>query len=50
MPDDVLKAWREAGARGAAARKEWEERFAGLVGASAPSSSAGCGRAAGFAG
>jgi transketolase len=30
VPDDVLKAWREAGARGAAARKEWEERYAEL--------------------
>jgi transketolase len=30
VPDDVLKAWREAGARGAAARKEWEARFAEL--------------------
>ena len=30
VPDDVLKAWREAGSRGAAARKEWEERFAQL--------------------
>ena len=30
MPDDVLKAWREAGSRGAAARKEWEARFAEL--------------------
>src|SRR3984893_5357668 len=28
--DDVLKAWREAGSRGAAARKEWEARFAEL--------------------
>ena len=27
VPDDVLKAWREAGARGAAARKEWEVRL-----------------------
>jgi transketolase len=27
VPDDVLKAWREAGSRGAAARKEWEARF-----------------------
>ena len=27
VPDDVLKAWREAGARGAAARKEWEARL-----------------------
>ena len=26
VPDDVLKAWREAGSRGAAARKEWETR------------------------
>ena len=24
VPDDVLKAWRDAGSRGAAARKEWE--------------------------
>jgi transketolase len=30
VPDDVLKAWREAGARGAAARKEWEARYAEL--------------------
>jgi transketolase len=30
VPDDVLKAWREVGARGAAARKEWETRFAEL--------------------
>jgi transketolase len=30
VPDDVLKAWREAGQRGAAARKEWEARFAEL--------------------
>jgi len=30
VPDDVLKAWREAGSRGATARKEWEARFAGL--------------------
>ncbi len=28
VPDDVLKAWREAGARGAAVRKEWDARFA----------------------
>jgi transketolase len=28
VPDDVLKAWREAGGRGAAARKEWEARLA----------------------
>jgi len=28
VPDDVLKAWREAGSRGTAARKEWEGRFA----------------------
>jgi transketolase len=32
VPDDVLKAWREAGARGAAARTEWEGRFAELGG------------------
>ncbi|HXI08671.1 MAG: transketolase [Bradyrhizobium sp.] len=30
VPEDVLKAWREAGARGAAARKEWQEAFATL--------------------
>ncbi len=30
VPDDVLKSWREAGSRGAAARKEWEARFAEL--------------------
>jgi transketolase len=30
VPDDVLKAWREAGSRGAAARREWEARFAEL--------------------
>jgi transketolase len=30
VPDDVLKAWREAGARGAAERREWEARFAEL--------------------
>ena len=30
MPDDVLKAWREAGSRGVGARKEWEARFAEL--------------------
>ncbi|WP_213773494.1 transketolase [Bradyrhizobium sp. dw_78] len=30
VPDDVLKAWREAGSRGAAARQEWESRFAEL--------------------
>jgi len=30
VPDDVLKAWREAGSRGAVARKEWEARFAEL--------------------
>ncbi len=28
MPDDVLKAWREAGSRGVPARKEWEARMA----------------------
>jgi transketolase len=28
VPDDVLKAWREAGSRGATARKEWEGRLA----------------------
>jgi len=30
VPDDVLKAWREAGSRGAAAREEWESLFAEL--------------------
>jgi transketolase len=30
VPEDVLKAWREAGARGAAARKEWQEAFVTL--------------------
>jgi transketolase len=30
VPDDVLQAWREAGSRGAAARKEWQARFAEL--------------------
>jgi transketolase len=30
VPDDVLTAWREAGSRGAAARQEWEARFAEL--------------------
>ena len=30
VPDDVLKAWREAGSRGASARKEWEAQFAEL--------------------
>jgi transketolase len=30
VPDDVLQAWREAGRRGAAARTEWEARFAAL--------------------
>jgi len=28
VPDDVLRAWREAGQRGAAARKDWETRLA----------------------
>jgi transketolase len=30
VPDDVLKSWREAGSRGAAARQEWEARYAEL--------------------
>jgi len=30
VPDDVLKAWREAGSRGAAERKAWDGRFAEL--------------------
>jgi transketolase len=28
VPEDVLKSWREAGARGAGARQEWEGRLA----------------------
>jgi transketolase len=32
VPDDVLKAWREAGSRGSVARGEWEARFAELGG------------------
>ena len=27
VPEDVLKAWRAAGSRGAAAREEWQARF-----------------------
>ena len=30
VPDDVLKAWRAAGSRGATARTEWDARFAEL--------------------
>jgi transketolase len=30
VPDEVLKAWRAAGQRGAAERQEWEGRFAEL--------------------
>ncbi|MEO0944090.1 MAG: transketolase [Pseudomonadota bacterium] len=30
IPSDVLEAWRAVGRQGAAARAEWEERFAGL--------------------
>jgi transketolase len=30
VPDDVLKAWRAAGSRGAAERTEWEARFGEL--------------------
>jgi transketolase len=30
VPDDVLKAWRETGSRGAAERAEWEARFGEL--------------------
>ncbi len=30
VPDDVLKAWREAGRRGTTAHKEWDARFAEL--------------------
>ncbi len=28
VPDDILSAWRKAGARGAAVREAWEKRFA----------------------
>ena len=31
VPDDILNAWRDAGARGAAARTAWEDRIAGLA-------------------
>jgi len=31
VPDDVLKAWREAGSRGAPARNEWEARIAATL-------------------
>ena len=27
IPDDILKAWRDAGQRGAAARKDWQNTF-----------------------
>jgi transketolase len=30
VPDDVLKAWRAAGSRGTAAKKEWQEAFGAL--------------------
>jgi len=30
VPDDVLRAWREAGSRGAAERVEWEARYGEL--------------------
>jgi transketolase len=30
VPDDVLKAWRDAGSRGVSARKEWEARMSTL--------------------
>jgi transketolase len=30
VPDDVLKAWRAAGSRGAAEHQEWQSRFAEL--------------------
>ena len=30
VPDDVLKAWREAGSRGVPARQQWEARMATL--------------------
>ena len=30
LPEDVKSAWRAIGSRGAAARKEWEDRFASL--------------------
>jgi transketolase len=32
VPADILKSWREAGSRGAAARKEWEAQMATLSG------------------
>ena len=28
VPDEILNAWRDAGARGAAVRKDWEQRLA----------------------
>ncbi|MCC3862174.1 transketolase [Pseudemcibacter aquimaris] len=31
VPDDVLKAWREAGARGASASAAWKEKFEALA-------------------
>ncbi|MFO1176459.1 MAG: transketolase [Paracoccaceae bacterium] len=30
IPDDILKAWRAIGARGVAAHKDWQARFAAL--------------------
>ncbi len=30
IPDDILKAWRAAGTRGAAARKSWDATFAAM--------------------
>jgi transketolase len=32
VPADILKSWREAGSRGAAARKDWEAQMATLSG------------------
>ena len=46
MPDDVLAFYREAGARGAAARTEWEDAFAAWR-AAAPDAAAALGRAPG---
>jgi transketolase len=34
IPDDILAAWREIGARGASARAEWDAKLAGLDAAS----------------
>ncbi|HEX6443055.1 MAG TPA: transketolase [Stellaceae bacterium] len=31
VPDDIRSEWRQAGARGAEARRQWEQRFAALA-------------------